>query len=94
MEKNGSVRSTVEFNDSTTDGPTLSDSDLFGKAIANMGDLDGYAKFNIEGTSFKADLDGNNVIELAVGATGDDMDSAGDPAGADNRGAAHILFLE
>jgi len=94
LNEDGSVESTVEFNDSTTNGPTLSDNDLFGKAIANMGDLDGYAKFNIEGTSFKADLDGNNVIELAVGATGDDMDSAGDPAGADNRGAAHILFLE
>ena len=94
LNEDGSVKSTAEFNDSTTNGPTLSNSDLFGKAIANMGDLDGYAKFNIEGTSFKADLDGNSVIELAVGATGDDMDSAGDPAGADNRGAAHILFLE
>ena len=94
LNEDGSVKSTVEFNDSISNGPTLTDGDLFGVSIANMGDLDGYAKFNIEGTSFKADLDGNNVIELAVGATGDDMDSAGDPAGADNRGAAHILFLE
>ena len=59
-----------------------------------MGDLDGYTKFNIAGTSFKGDLDGNNVIELAVGARGDDMDENGDPAGATNRGATHILFLK
>ena len=94
MNEDGSVKSTAEFNDSSSNGPTLTDGDFFGVSIANMGDLDGYAKFNIEGTSFKADLDSNNVIELAVGATGDDMDSDGDSAGATNRGAAHILFLE
>ena len=94
LNEDGSVKSTVEFNDSISNGPTLIDGDLFGVSIANMGDLDGYAKFNIEGTSFKADLDGDGVIELAVGARGDDMDENGDPAGATNRGAAHILFLE
>ena len=94
LNSNGSAKSIVEFNDSSSNGPTLADGDLFGSSIANMGDLDGYAKFMIVGTSFKGDLDGNNVIELAVGAKGDDMDSAGDPAGATNRGATHILFLK
>ena len=93
LNSNGSAKSIVEFNDSSSNGPTLAGGDLFGSSIANMGDLDGYAKFMIVGTSFKGDLDGNNVIELAVGAKGDDMDSAGDPAGATNRGATHILFL-
>ena len=94
LNSDGSVKSTVEFNDSSSNGPTLVDGDLLGTSIANMGDLDGYTKFNIVGTSFKGDLDGNNVIELAVGARGDDMDENGDPAGATNRGAAHILFLK
>ncbi|RMW38494.1 MAG: hypothetical protein EA447_03290 [Nitrosopumilus sp.] len=40
MNTNGSVKSTVEINDSTANGPTLSDSDLFG-TVANIGDLDG-----------------------------------------------------
>ena len=41
MNTDGSVDSTVEINDSTTNGPTLSDSDSFGVSISNIGDLDG-----------------------------------------------------
>ena len=41
MNTDGSVKSTVEINDSTTNGPTLSDRDQFGHGIANMGDLNG-----------------------------------------------------
>ncbi|MEC9063027.1 MAG: integrin alpha, partial [Thermoproteota archaeon] len=37
----GDVKSTVEINDSTTNGPTLANSDQFGISIANIGDLDG-----------------------------------------------------
>ena len=37
----GSVLSTVEINDSTTNGPTLSDSDSFGFSVVNLGDLNG-----------------------------------------------------
>ena len=37
----GDVKSTVEINDSTTNGPTLSDGDYFGESVANIGDLDG-----------------------------------------------------
>jgi hypothetical protein len=37
----GSVVSTVEINDSTADGPDLSDADRYGQSVANIGDLDG-----------------------------------------------------
>ena len=41
MNTDGSVDSTVEINDSTTNGPTLENSDQFGISVANIGDLDG-----------------------------------------------------
>jgi hypothetical protein len=69
MNADGSVKSTVEIDDDTANGPVLSNSDNFGMSIANMGDLDG-----------------NGVIDLAVGAT---LDS---DAGS-KRGAVHILFM-
>ena len=37
---NGSVSSTAEINDSTSNGPTLTDEDRFGTSVANIGDLD------------------------------------------------------
>ena len=41
MNTDGSVDSTVEINDSTTNGPTLANDDQFGMSVANIGDLDG-----------------------------------------------------
>ena len=41
MNVDASVKSTVEINDSTTNGPTLADEDYFGRSIENIGDLDG-----------------------------------------------------
>ena len=41
MNTNGSVKSTVEINDSTANGPTLNSSDFFGNSVENVGDLDG-----------------------------------------------------
>ena len=41
MNTDGSVDSTVEINDSTTNGPELEDDDAFGRSVANIGDLDG-----------------------------------------------------
>ena len=93
MNSDGSVKSTAEFTDATKNGPSLADGDVFGRSIANMRDLDGYSKFNIVGTSFKGDWDGNDVVELAVGAVGDDMASDGDED-ANNRGAVHLLFFK
>ena len=37
----GDVDSTVEINDTTTNGPTLADDDWFGYSVANIGDLNG-----------------------------------------------------
>jgi hypothetical protein len=39
MNTDGSVDSTVEINSSTTNGPTLSNQDYWGRTIANIGDL-------------------------------------------------------
>ena len=41
MNTDGSVDSTVEINSSTTNGPTLANTDFFGGSVANIGDLDG-----------------------------------------------------
>jgi len=41
MNPDGSVDSTVEINDGTVNGPVLSDLDLFGASVANIGDLNG-----------------------------------------------------
>ncbi len=41
MNTDGSIKSTVEINSSTTNGPNLSDSDYYGGSITNIGDLDG-----------------------------------------------------
>ena len=76
MNTDGSVDSTVEINSSTANGPTLADSDWFGRSVANIGDLDG-----------------DGVNDLAVGATGDNMDANGDDDGGANRGAIHIIHM-
>ena len=39
MNTNGSVKSTVEINDATTYGPSLSDYDFFGTSVTSIGDL-------------------------------------------------------
>ena len=41
MNTDGTIDSTVEINDSTTNGPTLTNSDFFGVSVANIGDLNG-----------------------------------------------------
>ena len=41
MNTDGSVDSTVEINNETTNGPSMKDQDFFGFAVANIGDLDG-----------------------------------------------------
>ena len=37
----GTVDSTVEIDDDTTNGPDLDNTDYFGHSVANIGDLDG-----------------------------------------------------
>ena len=41
MNTDGGVKSTVEINDDTTNGPSLSDYDYFGTSVTSIGDLDG-----------------------------------------------------
>ena len=41
MNTDGSVDSTVEINDTTTNGPVIINGDFFGSSVANIGDLDG-----------------------------------------------------
>ena len=41
LNANGSVKSTVEINSNTPNGPNLSNADNYGSAIANLGDIDG-----------------------------------------------------
>ena len=41
MNADGSVDSTVDIDDDTTNGPDLADEDYFGHSVANIGDLDG-----------------------------------------------------
>ena len=63
MNTDGSVDSTVEINDSTTNGPTLSNSDIFGTSVANIGDLDGDGVNDLAvGASFD-DMDENGVAD-------------------------------
>lgn len=69
LNADGSVKSTVEINSATANGPTLADSDFYGSSVSAIGDLDG-----------------DGVMDIAVGATGDDE-------GGNTRGAVHISFL-
>ena len=41
MNTDGSVKSTVEINDNTANGPSLNVDDYFGESVASIGDLDG-----------------------------------------------------
>ena len=72
MNSNGTVKQTQEINNSTTKGPTLSDRDLYGSSIANIGDLNG-----------------DNIIDIAVGAPG-----FYDNISENNRGAIYIHLLK
>jgi len=41
LNTDGTPKSTVEINSNTVNGPTLSNDDLFGRSVSNIGDLDG-----------------------------------------------------
>jgi hypothetical protein len=60
LNSNGSVKSTVEINDTTTNGPVLANSDYYGSSIANMGDLDGDGIVDIAVGAYADDAGGGN----------------------------------
>ncbi len=70
MNSNGSVSNTIEINNNTANGPVLNAFD------SNFGS----SIVNI------GDLNNDGVLDIAVGATGDD-------AGGTDRGAIHVLFI-
>jgi hypothetical protein len=69
LNAGGTVKSSTKIASGLNGAPTLANYDNFGRAVANVGDLDG-----------------DGVVDLAAGASGDDT-------GGSNRGAVHILFL-
>ena len=66
MESDGSVKSTVEINESTTNGPTLSNNDKLGTSIANIGDLDGNGVNDLAVGAPFDDMDENGVVDGAT----------------------------
>ena len=59
MNSDGTVKSTVEINDTTPNGPTLSDIDQFGTSVSAIGDLDGDGVTDIAAGAFD-DAGGSN----------------------------------
>ena len=60
MNGDGTVKETVEINDGTANGPVLSDYDIFGDSLANIGDLDGDGVQDIAAGAYKDDNGGND----------------------------------
>jgi hypothetical protein len=61
MNVNGSIKSTVKIASGTLNGPTLSDSDFYGIAIAKLGDIDGDDIPDIGVASYFDDSSGANL---------------------------------
>lgn len=69
LNSDGSVKLTTPLTDQVSGRPGFEDTDLFGRSIANLGDING-----------------DGLIDLAVGADGDDT-------GGNSFGAVYILNL-
>jgi len=63
MNTDGSVKSTVEINDSTENGPTLRNTDRFGISIAEIGDFDNNCINDLAVGAFRSHMDENGVID-------------------------------
>ena len=63
MNTDGSVKSTVEINDSTENGPTLRNTDRFGISIAEIGEFDNNCINDLAVGAFRSHMDENGVID-------------------------------
>ena len=66
MNSNGTVSDTIEINDTTANGPDLSNADGFGSSIANIGDLNNDGVSDIAVGAYLDD--GNGTIAANFGA--------------------------
>ena len=66
MNTDGSVKSTVEINDGTTNGPAVSATERFGKSIAEIGDFDSNCINDLAVGAYNADDPGNNRGEVHI----------------------------
>ena len=60
MNTDGSVDSTIEINDTTTNGPVIINQDYFGRSIANIDDLDGNGVNDLAVGAYFDDAGGSN----------------------------------
>ena len=60
MNTDGSVDSTIEINDTTTNGPVIINQDYFGRSIANIDDLDGNGVNDLAVGAYSDDGDSSN----------------------------------
>ncbi len=79
MNTNGTVNSTVEINDSTTNGPTLSNSDFFGVSVASIGDLDGDGVTDLAVGAYRDDDGGPDRGAINVIYLDKEVDESGKP---------------
>jgi len=69
LNNDGTPKSTVEINDTTANGPTLSDSDSFGSSVASLGDLDNDGISDIAVGAFANDEGTVHIIFLNADGT-------------------------
>ena len=62
----GSVDSTAEINDSTTNGPELLDNEFFGSSVTNIGDLDGDGVNDLAVGAYHVDCRTKYVFNLVL----------------------------
>ena len=89
LNSDGTVKSTVDINDLTTNGPTLTDSDYYGTSIAALGDLDrdGFVDLAVGASGDDAGGSAKGAIHIHfLGAAGITYSGAGFTETVDNNG--------